>query len=895
MTQAADLQAQLKAEAMDYLREMRSRRTEQLDPEALAWLALVPDWTEPLAEACKFPTRSLTLSAFIDLAGELDLCAEGPAMSPDGRRTRRFWMPDAQRPGVLQDLRRRQGPDDLPETVGTIASRLVEAQRQGVPVSPAVARWAELAGQTRQGPGAAGAWLLERVQGLGREGETSQAAAWVKTGRALAGALGGELLVTVALADRSVQLAYRQAEDRRFLDGFVQREAQIEAFRALMKGPADQWALHYLGIGGTGKTMLMRHIGSRASKEFGAPVSRIDFDYLNPGYPRRRPGQMLLELAQELRVHFNQRQEREFSSLQRRLLYMHEVLSDAPALEGPLDSLESQDFQGSVEQFASVLEAFDSPVILILDTCEELSKPRLSGKQLSSLDATFRILEWVHEMAPQVRVIFAGRRLLTQSGAGWQARVDQIAEAKRPLLGPTPYLRLHLMRAFSRDEAHILFDKIESKGEGRPLTPELREAILAANADSATPARVYDPEGRPLSISPDLYDRLREALLACGAFDTVEGLPFADRHPFDAWLSQGPPVSSAQERVAVAIDLLHAKVNKQRENALVLFVRALGKEDDPQLYALEELRKLVPGLRNDLRRYNPFDLNEYAAWFQEEPDLTAASLDSRQFDPYVEMRILRRINQDDVRDLLPAVTVLRRFDRAMLQPAYPGDQDAFERAFEALSAQEWINYYRRPDGEGPLLEVDPNHHPRLLEYFERQSPSLLQEARAVLAPALRARVCGDPPDTSPLPLPRLSTDLVNATLSLLPDAEAAQLWSENRGAHRRGRLRRRGRLGLGPGHDPLYPGRGVWRRRRGGFPAAGCCQSHLHGRQPPALGHLQSEPRLGGRGGGARPARPRPGGLVPGPLAVTPGHAGPDRRGAGDRAFSPAAAKGGPR
>jgi hypothetical protein len=106
----------------------------------------------------------------------------------------------------------------------------------------------------------------------------------------------------------------------------------------------------------------------------------------------------------------------------------------------------------------------------------------------------------------------------------------------------------------------------------------------------------------------------------------------------------------------------------------------------------------------------------------------------------------------------------------MLRPAFTGGNKAFEAAFKALSDQEWMCYDRDPDTDEIMLCVDENLHPQLLEYFARAAPEALDAARGRLAPLLASRLSD--------PLRGLGLAPINAALSLLPDREAAKLWSE---------------------------------------------------------------------------------------------------------------------
>src|SRR5207237_10892483 len=108
---------------------------------------------------------------------------------------------------------------------------------------------------------------------------------------------------------RRLELLYRRQRDEQLLRRYLRRPEQDAAFEDLLAGrpaapdrPAP-WALHLVGAGGCGKTMLVRHICTALADAAGALTARIDFDYLNPDYPSRAPGLLLWSFAQELRAH----------------------------------------------------------------------------------------------------------------------------------------------------------------------------------------------------------------------------------------------------------------------------------------------------------------------------------------------------------------------------------------------------------------------------------------------------------------------------------------------------------------------------------------------------------------------------------------------------------------
>jgi hypothetical protein len=44
----------------------RAATLARFDERGLAWLCLVPDWTEPLASSCRFPSGAVSIGEFVD-------------------------------------------------------------------------------------------------------------------------------------------------------------------------------------------------------------------------------------------------------------------------------------------------------------------------------------------------------------------------------------------------------------------------------------------------------------------------------------------------------------------------------------------------------------------------------------------------------------------------------------------------------------------------------------------------------------------------------------------------------------------------------------------------------------------------------------------------------------
>ena len=582
-----------------------------------------------------------------------------------------FWMPEPARTQVLQELRERPGAAFLYEQAVRIGNSLMDADRPEDPLPSATTRWAELAVHSAIDPVQAANWLDRRLADLVNDGDSGEALAWTKTGKLLEPVLGPELGSVVSVGLRRIELLYRRTLDFGHLRRFLPRQEQIDEFWRLLgddKTDDDKtWAVHFLGAGGLGKTMLLRQVTARLAPERRIPTARVDFDHLSPDYPISRPGQLLLELLDELQsFSVEPHSESIADTFRRSVVQLH-----APVTQGsndPLARIHDRQFDQVLGAFGDFVLQLPQPVVFILDTCEELAKRRSEGSSLPPVEATFEILERLHDRIPSIRVVFAGRRPLARSGRGWAVGAAADAEGHALLPGHKDFLRLHEMRGFSRGEALRYLD---SAAPG--LSGAMTEAILAHSQALGSPVPiVWDPP-----------------------------------RPDDA----GP-------------------------------------------------------------RYNAFDLNLYAGWAREDPSLHAETIAQGTTDPYVTIRIVRRLGLELDR-LLPAVTLLRRFDRSMLRGELADSDEQFEAAYTELSSQEWIDYQPDPSLSTTFLEVDRNLAPRLFDYFrgDLDRSLLLRQARGRLGPAL-ARMVRE------RPLDEIGVDLIDAALRLLPAYEAASLWDK---------------------------------------------------------------------------------------------------------------------
>ena len=593
--------------------------------------------------------------------------------------SRRFWVADSVKSDILEYLGERNGPAFLPKAVVAAGKGILAAcKKEVLDLAPATSRWASIADQCANVAGAA-AFVAAKIRTAVSSGNTGEALEVLNIATPLAQIVGAELEPTVILGRHQIQLAFRKAADERHLLRYLRRQEQDDVFNDLIAEPDGQethWALHYLGMGGVGKTMLLRHIMARLAVKDGInlPITRVDFDHISPDYPVRKPGELLASLAEELRF-YGPGQESRFNDFTSLLNVLHGALSNEPPPDDPLRNIKTEPFRQLLDKFAALLNELPKPVILVLDTCEELAKLEPAGTMLPSVEATFQILEDLHRIAPYIRVVFAGRRLLAQAGykqsdgqCRWTVKPGSVSERNNLLPLEKKYLRLHIVRGFTAGEAYDYFSRIVQL----QIKGKLLDAILDSSPDTGTSAGIK-------------------------------------------WQGDTNPANDGESR------------------------------------------------------YNPFDLSLYADWIREDPDVLPEVISSGETDPYVEVRILKRITDGALRKILPAAVLLRRFDIEMLRDVAPGGDQALRRVYRDLGAQEWIDYQQ------DALQVDVNLLPRLERYYRHEARRyLLDRAQDALRPSLTALLNKTIDSTDPFSL--LTVTNLDAVLRLVPAPEAAVLW-----------------------------------------------------------------------------------------------------------------------
>jgi hypothetical protein len=324
--------------------------------------------------------------------------------------------------------------------------------------------------------------LLPTVEELLAAEQSTEALNLVAALQALGDVLGEPLLSTARRAQWRLDRAYRQGMDARSLAHYLPRPEVESALVDLVYGKT--WALHLLGDGGVGKTMTVRDLASgQFARRHGMPnfaVGRVDFDHLDPRFPHRRPAELLLALAADLTGYTTTRDsyswsrsfEDEAESLHEQLVTFGDAPPDAAMLDAALDT------------FAEFLDALLSPVILVLDTCEELAKLYGPGGRAPAIDHTFDLLERLRERTPTMRVLLAGRRWLTPA--------PQREHSAGLTLDDRPYLEIVPIGGFTRDQAATYLDLRDPTGT---VPPPLRTALLTASARDGADINPFDLAG----------------------------------------------------------------------------------------------------------------------------------------------------------------------------------------------------------------------------------------------------------------------------------------------------------------------------------------------------------------------------------------------------------------
>jgi len=665
----------------------RELRFENIPDQALLWMALPPGWTVPLADQCGFPGAErgkaqelfdrMHANGLVEMLKppvrpgetvspspvyvmnqssrseflETYLRQSGESAFPQFSRKQFSLSKIVQR--AVQSSERTQGIDILREVLGEIGQRVSKMSYGQKDVPGQVKRWAELAARSADAESLIG-FFDEKVDQAFRKQDAGEILNWIEAARSLAELLALDLVtqmkIALGRAGRRMELLHRRRSDEGHLNAYLRRVEQVEAFNQLMDGPDELWALHYIGAGGVGKTMLIRDITVNLTAggdpdQYGCadvtgknPVkartdiatARIDFDYLNADYPRLAPGLLLWSFAQELRAYDKTgRANRLFDLADRKLNELRQLMSADRYRTGERAS-QHPFFMDAMSLYIEAIQQLERRVLLVLDTCEELAKVSFDEAPFENVNETFRILRALHEGPrtlldenapssggiPSLRVIFSGRRPLASHGFGWSCDSSQLPER--------PFLRLHDIRGFTHEEALTFLQCVRVP---EPLIPVVIRAS-SPDAGSAFDIKWDDPANRP----------------------------------------------------------------------------------------------------PDLMRCNPYQLQLYTDWAKEVPPPSPEDIANATTVQYVELRIIRRLGDDALEEVLPGAALLGHFDQEMLRATSDLKGTEFEEAYKNLQEQEWIDrrYVNRVDGGEvrTILDVEKGVRDRLLAYYNQKELSL---------------------------------------------------------------------------------------------------------------------------------------------------------------------------
>ncbi|MGI5499055.1 AAA family ATPase [Lentzea sp. CA-135723] len=467
-----DLEEQL----AELQRAHQQTRLLTFEPKTLCWASLLPRWTSALATGIGLADEQ-NLGQLVRKMVRADLAERRQELGEDELT---FWV---------RDCRLREIGDYLLQTVSATALlnfahdlNFKLARYKGD--DPAPPLWVEVFQHHNDHTGRE---LMRMVQDHVEQGNLVAADRVAVTARTIGDVLGGPLAEVARRAQWRIDRERRERDDAKRLVTYHRREAVENALVNLVKTDENPesvprpWVVHLLGPGGVGKTTAIRYLASgRFASDHGLrqfAVARVDFDHLDPRYPEQKRAELVVALADQFVGHIETRSaERKYERLLDGVRELHEELSKSDPLELDVRNL----LRRVIRRFARLLQEMPPPVVLVLDTCEELAKLYAPGTRATAIDRTFSLLEQLHEACSNVRVVLAGRRPMVPPGSG---RGTAYAG---PLLSDRGYVHVVPVTGFSRAEAR---DYIKSRTADTPLPSEVEGMVLARSSHDG----MYNP------------------------------------------------------------------------------------------------------------------------------------------------------------------------------------------------------------------------------------------------------------------------------------------------------------------------------------------------------------------------------------------------------------------
>jgi len=504
---------ELQAAVEEGIHEQRKATMEELGgPDLALRLAAPPLWTRTVAVNSGFFEEPEQISEFVQQASDVGWCETWGSLSADGPTELRFWMPDAMRRGVLDTLLLDGGRHAVQDEARQIAASVIQCPEDVVPGE--LRAWADLCVNVSADdiPDA----LVERVKQAIADGDISRAQELASAGKALEPMVEGRALSAMGRVRRMLEREQRKSQDEFALGRYLERQELSSAVARLLAPDTDQWALHLRGAGGVGKTMFIRYLASgkfvKHQRLDPIPIARADFDHMPADYPVTKPVQLLLELADELALDtaFSTQADGALETFRYNAEWANQAASSlresSPQL---LDSVEDKQ---AIDAFADAINELGG-ALLILDTCEELAKWSAGNPDSLAIRRTLDIVHRLHDRAPSVRVLIAGRRPLP--ARQWLAVQDvpgfTVGEARR-------YLAEFADRAVTGDLADEMIRQSPAIDEPPPAPGELPTrvnpfdlALYQAWADrdrDLSPADIRG--GNDAYIESRIIERLRD-------------------------------------------------------------------------------------------------------------------------------------------------------------------------------------------------------------------------------------------------------------------------------------------------------------------------------------------------------------------------------------------------
>ena len=245
---------------------------------------------------------------------------------------------------------------------------------------------------------------------------------------------------------------------------YVSRKGPEAALEALLQ--PDGWSmLQFYARGGMGKSLQLKWFMARRCAPAPAriPCSVTNFDVVHPVAAARHPWLLLLHAAAQLDRQIPGAPFQELLAAHghyRALLSSNSADAAAVAPRGTV----SGDSDDVVEGFRTALahRPTDDPVVVVLDTFEEVFRPAVNPEPI------MRLVEKIADTVPAIRFVFAGRYDLRDRLAERHLQLPRLLSHELEPLDPQEQWRYLVDVRGIHDEAIV--QQISWLAEGLPLT-----------------------------------------------------------------------------------------------------------------------------------------------------------------------------------------------------------------------------------------------------------------------------------------------------------------------------------------------------------------------------------------------------------------------------------------